>query len=292
LCEGGGPLSATTTILPADADRDDFDDGIVDGAKWSADDTDGRGTLTETNGRLEYSADPGTRDDLSYRRWIGDSPRYEQDWEARIEIFNSVSPAGDQAASFGIQIINGSDPDDSIQFEMYDSWIDTPSNQRGFYSELVGNGVTSASVDSDTLHPIDITSGTIRLSYDSAAKVITVLFDLVGGSIDWVELGSFGLAGSGGQSGNVDWQMSAATEFSVAIYGISASPFGNPPFLTVSGGQLYGDNFILSRASEAPGVPTLSIWTLLALFSSLLVAGCLYLGAHPHPHRSPSRAGD
>jgi hypothetical protein len=52
----------------------------------------------------------------------------------------------------------------------------------------------------------------------------------------WIQLGSFGLAGSGGADGNTDWSLTENDQFPVYVYGYSEH-------LKITSGQLYGDNF-------------------------------------------------
>jgi hypothetical protein len=57
--------------------------------------------------------------------------------------------------------------------------------------------------------------------------------------------------------------MSPADPFLVDIYGFSANETG-PPFLRISSGEMYGDNFLLTQADN-PVVPSISFGGLAVL---------------------------
>ena len=254
-------LAAVTSILlSAGANAttlgDDFNDDVVDPTKWNGDWQEGNGTLTETNGRLEWTVADPTAYDYTYRLWTGSTARYGVDWEAQIDLFNNSEPnQTDQVSSFGIVVYNPSDEGDSFFAEMYSSHIAGPPLRRGFYAELFSDGSGVGWADSWDTHSIDITSGSVRMTYDATTRVFTSFFDLPGGGVSWVAFGSFGIDGAGGATGNADWGMSGSDPFEISVYGFSANEVG-PPFLPIASGEMYGDNFLINVVPE-PGTAAL-----------------------------------
>ena len=75
------------------------------------------------------------------------------------------------------------------------------------------------------------------MAFDSTTKVISVFYDTdVTDDYQWVQYGSFGLAGSGGVNGNTDWGFTDTDQFPIYVYGYSVG-------MSVVSGQMFGDNF-------------------------------------------------
>jgi hypothetical protein len=82
------------------------------------------------------------------------------------------------------------------------------------------------------------------MSFNSTTKVFTVSY--YDGS-QWVDFGTFGVAGLGGTNGNADWGLTDTDQFIAYAFGFSQ-------YMTVSDGQLYGDNF-LESGGVTPVIP-------------------------------------
>ena len=222
------------------ASSDDFNDNIKNPSKWGTDQQIGLGFshLTETNQRLEYTRSSGSSEaSHAVRPWILTEFPSNADWEIQIDTFNITSPSGPSAELgnfFGIEIHGPHNSSDRVFAALYSR----ESGRRGFYS-IDGHGFAESG-------DIGATNGAVRIAFDSATKVITVLYDYdVTDGYQWVEYGSFGIAGAGGANGNTDWGLAEGDQFSAFIHGGVASYLGS-----VGSGEMFGDNFM-----ETGGVP-------------------------------------
>lgn len=234
---------------------DDFNDGIVDGALWGVPIVTGSGVITETNGRLEYSApsNPTSYDEVYYY-WVGNSPTFGSNWGIWLDIHIDTEHYGvDQVTSFGLYVINGNDPTDYAYSEMYSSSLGGPPLRRGFFTEMLVNGVLEPWQDSGGLcvdgtplctapEQTPITGGALQFIYNAETNRITSYYSLTGGGEDWIQFSNFGIAGGSGEA-SYDWEMQDSDSFEVAIYGWSSN-------VTVVGGEMWGDNFTMTNAPE------------------------------------------
>src|SRR5262249_41008337 len=139
-----------------------------------------------------------------------------------------------------------------LNAELYSSSLTGLPRRNGFNSELTTNDMTVATADTGDL---GATNGAVRMSFNSTTKVITVFYDLnVADGYQWVEFGSFGVAGPGAPTtGDTDWGLADTDQFPIYVYGFST-------FMVVTSGQMYADNFIESGGVQPSGalstVPT------------------------------------
>lgn len=217
---------------------DDFNDNSQDPTKWGEDYVWGRGVLTETNQRLEYTCGTGTGDDEANRSWVLTRFPYNADWEIQIDVVNLTSLSADnQYNSFGFVVFSPRSWYDRILAELYASQWEGPPQSNGFYADAMTAGDYIGGADTRGL---GVTHGAVRIAFDSVTKVIRVFYDLdTGNGYQWVQYGSFGLAGTGGAKGNTDWGLTDADLFLLYVYGYSEH-------MTITGGQLFGDNFVES----------------------------------------------
>lgn len=232
---------------------DDF--GMDSNAAWLDDYLIGHGQLNRARHHLEYSVpvpDLASGDE-AYRPWGGSTPALSTDWEVSVDVSNIAVPAGDQVASFGLEVLDANNYDNYAFVEIYSSRLHVPALRRGFKADLAVAGVE---LGKDTIlgdhMDIGVTSGSVRLTFNSSTKVLTAWFDPGGGTNGylWERLGTFGIAGAGGSTTNADWRMQGNDAFIVTLYGYSRG-------MAISAGQMYGDNFLIQPASVEP--PWLSI---------------------------------
>jgi hypothetical protein len=231
-----GLIPAFFCLGQALADTDDFNDNIKDTTKWGTDEVKGHGHLNETSGRLEYTCGTGTTRDSSDRPWILHRFPYDADWSVQIDATNNTIPSTNQYSSFGINVRSAIDQDNEIEVEL-EAY---PGGVSGVLAEFHYLGIPYSYAEQLT----GSKSAPIRISFNSATKVLTVSYD--DGS-QWVDFGSFGVAGSGGASSNADWGMTDMDQFMAYLFGYSER-------MAVGDGQLYGDNF-----SETGGVAPIAI---------------------------------
>jgi hypothetical protein len=224
----------------ADTAGDNFNDKRKDTTKWGRDEVRGHGHLNQTSGRLEYTCGSGTALDSSDRPWIIRYFPTNADWTVQIDATNNTIPSANQYSSFGINVRTAIDQGNEIEVEL--EAIGQPSGPpaRGFLAAFHTYGILAGFAEIATG---DI-SAPLRITFNNTTKVLTVsYFD---GS-QWVDFGSFGVAGSGGASSNADWGMTDMNQFMAYLFGYSER-------MAVGDGQLYGDNF-----SETGGVAPIAI---------------------------------
>jgi hypothetical protein len=225
--DGYGPDSAGPDSV------DDFNDNIMDPAKWGTDDVKGRGQLNETNGRLEYTCGGGSGVSSSDRPWKLTKFPYDAPWEIVIDATNTTSPTGKQWSSFGIVVENAKNEDDWIEVELAAS-----EQSHMFWAEFYDNNAYSGDASAGAMS----TSAPIRISFNNVTKVFTLsYFD---GAV-WNSLGTFGVNGSGGFNGNAMWGMTDSDHFVAYVFGYSEN-------MTVNDGEMYGDNFQETGGVEPP----------------------------------------
>ena len=223
---------------------DDFNDNSQDPTKWGEDYVKGHGVLTETNQRLEYTCSTGTGDDEASRLWILTRFPYNADWEIQVDVVNLTSLSADnQYSSFGFVVFSPRSYYDKILAELYASRWGGPPQLNGFYANVETADDTIGWADTWGL---GVTHGAIRIAFNSITKVITVFYDPdTSNGYQWVPYGSFGLVGTGGANGNTDWGLTDADLFLLYVYGYSER-------LTITSGELYGDNFLESGGVTPP----------------------------------------
>jgi len=241
----GTPVALNCPCEPVATDGDDFNDNKKDNSKWSGAMIDGNGRLNETSQRLEYSCNSGTAQDEAGWPWIASALPFDSDWEVQIDLVNLTVPSGtDQVNSFGIGVVNALDFDDDLYAEMYASSLQGPPARNGFYAELLNNGGYAG--DADSGGSGDITTGAVRIRFDSASKTVAVEYDIdPSDGYQWTLYGSFGLAGSGGSNGDANWGLSGSDVLYAYVYGYSAR-------MKIDPGKMWGDNFLLSGWVPAP----------------------------------------
>lgn len=218
---------------------DNFDDNSKDPSLWGNDVLEGGARLDEVNGRLEYSvSQPGPDHDQAGRPWIQRLPM-GQDWVATVAVGNTSSPADRHDSTAGFKIFHPSNPGEVLFVELY-AFRDGGRVHRGVLTSLDGPNNVFGEADAQGL---GVETALLRISYNSQSKVVTTSYKI--GAGDWVDLGVFGLGGSGGSTANRDWSLSPTGNFGLMLGGFSGAS-------VVSPGQIWLDDFSLE-------VPTINV---------------------------------
>jgi len=216
--------------------------------------------MTETNGRLEYSApsNPTSYDEVYYY-WRGTTPTFGSSWGMWVDLYiDTESDENDQVTSFGLFVENANDPNDYIYSEMYSSHLQSPPLRRGFYTESVVNGVSAGFGDSGGLWldggvgGTPITSGALQFIFNAETGRVNSYYSLTGGGEDWIRFSTFGIAGASSGSPDEDWEMEDSDRFMLAIYGYSSNDI-------VVSSQMWGDNFTMTNAPEPASATLVSL---------------------------------
>lgn len=218
------------------ADGDDFDDNSKDLQRWYATDSvDGHGVLAETGAALQYTCGSSTNYDQSVRPWAASVFPSASDWDIRIDLANStVGTELNHVDSLGITVLDMDDYTNEFFGELYVSSAGHLPSRSGFYGELYTNDQSVSWVDTGGN---GVTAGALRIAFDGDTKVVTLHYDANSANgYQWQQYGSFGLAGSGGASGNTNWSLDNASRFVVTVYGYSSN-------MVITSGQMKLDNF-------------------------------------------------
>jgi hypothetical protein len=211
---------------------DDFNDSLRQFWKWRWGIAKNSGRLKETGVYLEYATrEKATSYDEALRFWTATRFPFKTDWDIQIDLHNSVTLTDNQqVTSFGIKIYCLKNPNNSVYAELYSSHLGNLPQRSGFYAQA------SSDVWADT-GTLSVVDGAVRISFDSAEKIITVYCDNeTADGYQWIEFGSFGVAGAGGSTGSVDWGLAEKDRLGLMVYGFSSNT-------AVSAGEMYADNF-------------------------------------------------
>ena len=227
---------------------DDFNDNSKDPAKWGAAIALGTCSFAETNQRLQLSTAAVGTNNTVFWPWILNTASSSLDWEIIASVNNNATLGltNDQSCDIGLAVVSSAAIGDYVYVGLYASTRRGPPLRRGFSSGLTTNTVDIAVADS---HNLGVTGGAVRLLFDSQAKVITSYYAVGGngGGYVWVKLGSFGVAGNNGETGNSNWDLSGPQPFIVGVYGAADN-------MNVASGTVSGDNFSAITGSNAPPV--------------------------------------
>jgi hypothetical protein len=197
---------------------DDFNDNVMDPAKWSVLFGD---ALNETNGRLEYSG--GSGETGAAWIWELNQGSYAQDWIAALSLFNSIGETAlsNQEVSMGFVAFNGS-PSDNL-FSIALSIGDDAGGSNPY--RLIS---TQAEVGNVQVldHEAATTADALRLqiAFNASTKVLTSYYDS-GDGLTVLTNYSIG-----------SWGMTDSDVFTIALYGDSID-------VTPISGEVYGDDF-------------------------------------------------
>jgi hypothetical protein len=124
---------------------------------------------------------------------------------------------------------------------MYASSYDGFAGIKGFHAEFATDDGVPAWTDSGDLAGVGTLAGAVQITFDSLTKIISVYYSYNGGG--WAPFGSFGVSAvGGGADGNGDWLMTDSDQFCLRVYGYSEN-------MEVTGGKMYGDNFLATGAA-------------------------------------------
>lgn len=213
---------------PELAGSDDFNDNNKDLSKWfTSDYAYGGGTLTEINGRLEFTIKSAAAESESLRPWTRNFGSLDTEFEAIVDLHNAIMPptaplnAVQPNASIGLLIYNSADVTDNIYVELY-------RGGDGFYflSALTADDYEIEEAIADHSSP----DGSVRLLYSPETRVISTFYDADGATngYSWTLLGSFDI--------NDSWSLSGDPVLGITVGGYAEK-------MAITSGQVHADNF-------------------------------------------------
>jgi hypothetical protein len=203
---------------------DDFNDNVMDPAKWAVQFGD---PLTETNSRLQYSGGSGAVQEML--AWIANKGSYVNNWSVSIDTFISVDETSlyDQFVNYGLGVVPP--PLNTIfSLELRVGEDQGGSNPYRHAVTAFDNGEAEV-----FQHQFPLSSDSVRLqiSFDASAKVLTSHYDTGGGM---TVLTNYDTS---------TWGMADSDEFTIVVFGWSQD-------VSPASGEVFGDNF---EAIPEPG---------------------------------------
>lgn len=180
----------------------------------------GGGTLTIAEGAVHYTVDAATEKDFQYLLYQPARLRASQDFTVTGRFRNDAIPeASTELASVGIEIYQAEDLRNRVAATL------SVARLEGFFSRTVFTQIVEGGEAVDSTYTPDLRvpiETSFRLSFDADAQVFTVHYDSDPDEAEaWTEVGSFGINGDGGETGNARWRMRSSEKFLVYIYGYS-----------------------------------------------------------------------
>ncbi|MDZ4288781.1 MAG: putative Ig domain-containing protein, partial [Prosthecobacter sp.] len=214
------------------AGSDNFNDDTKDLGKWGADEGENGSTLTEINGRLEFTK-ADTADSWAGRPWVANTGSFTEDWEAFADVHVGdldLPVPGDDLRIYLDVAAAGFNA--SVMLELKND-AGTVTKQFRFEEEGPGAGEASA--------PTTATDGVVRVAFDSTDKILNFYYEDDGSDgYAWTLLGSVDV-----DDPFSDWGLMDLSRFRISVQGESEG-------VVVASGEAYADNFNSASAYEPP----------------------------------------
>lgn len=213
---------------PELAGSDDFNDNNKDLSKWfTSDYAYGGGTLTEINGRLEFTIKSAVAESESLRPWTRNFGSLDTEFEAIVDLHNASSPStalstgAQQKALVGMLIYNSADVTDNVYISLHRG-----NDGLYFMSTLTVDDTEIDYATADHASP----DGSVRLLYNPVTRVISTFYDADGATngYSWTPLGSFSI--------NDFWSLLGDPVLGITVGGYAEK-------MAITPGQVYADNF-------------------------------------------------
>jgi hypothetical protein len=242
-------LAHTAMLHSADlSGSDDFNDNVKDSSKWGPAIAIGICNFTERNHELELTTSAAGNQVLVLQPWILNTASLSSDWEIVARAGNLSEPDlfSSQSCSLGVAVLSSITVSEYVYIGLYASTLGGPPLRRGFVSGLTHSTLDIAQADS---FDIGVSAGAVRLLFDSRTRVITSYYDsgIMSEGYSWVKLGSFGVQGNNGETGNTNWDLSGPQPFIVGVYGAAIN-------LNVAADLAVVDDFSVLTASPDPPI--------------------------------------
>lgn len=208
----------TGVVLPAQVA--DFTDVAATEKAFKLSFESGDGALTIKEGAIRYTVDEPTEKDFQYLYFQPARLRASQDFSITGTFKNDAIPeSSKQLASVGIEVYQAQDLSNRVAATLSVARLEGYFS-RTVFTQVVESGETVDSTYTTELRlPVEVS---FKLDYSAKGKVFTVYYDAnAEAAEDWVLVGSFGIGGSGGDSGNANWKMRSSEKFLVYLYGYS-----------------------------------------------------------------------
>ena len=217
---------ANTALL-----SDDFNDNSRDTTMWEYI-TEGGGSLSEVNERLEYTspgATPGDPDDENRAYYVlRNALPYSKQWQVLLDVHvaDYSGPRDDHEYGIGIEIFNADDLTDEISFDRYRGWGENPGHAGEYWNDWWVYKATDDNGIIDQGPPATGSDGTLLIVwdgisfsgyYDEGEGYVPIITDIT----------------------VADWSMDPNGEFYIQTKGGDTGCY----FSLLQGDKIYMDNF-------------------------------------------------
>ena len=219
------------TCLALTPASDNFNAASLNKNRWTLENA-GKGKLAPAGGKIGFTVGSGpTGDDFGILELKNNRPGFNENWEVILDVTNA-SGQGYEVGT-GLLIYNVDDYGDQVGLEF---------NGKGRNAGFVSLGITNDrdNPQQDIRVNPNITSGSLRITFDKTTKFFTFWYDRTGSvdGFEWVQISTFSTTGKGGdRRGN--WSMNpSGGKFGIQLYGFAENR-------SVARGKVSFDNFKL-----------------------------------------------
>ena len=178
----------------------------------------GTGSLDYNNANFQYTTYTPSPKDFDYKLYQPARIRANKDFTVITELKNNTIPeSSKELASVGIEIYQRKNLSNRFATELSCARLEGYFS-RTVFSQLVEFGEKTSSCFSHDLRLPEIT--TVKIDYKADQKVFHIAYLQ---NEEWQNVGSFGIAGSGGENGNAQWKMKSNETLLLYIYGFSTN---------------------------------------------------------------------
>ncbi|MEM7791318.1 MAG: hypothetical protein AAF546_07945 [Verrucomicrobiota bacterium] len=180
----------------------------------------GAGKLKPVDGAIQYTVEDPSDKDFDYLFFQPARLRASQNFEVVGTFKNDGVPeSSKELVSIGIEVYQAENLTNRVSASL------SVARVQGYFSRTVFTQVVENSETLDDTYTADLRlpiTTTFKLVYDSKGKTFSTYYDKNEDEpVEWEFVGSFGIAGSGGDHGNANWRMRSSEKFLVYVYGYS-----------------------------------------------------------------------
>ena len=178
----------------------------------------GTGSLDYNNANFQYTTNTPSPKDFDYKLYQPARIRANKNFTVITELKNSTIPeSSKELASVGIEIYQRKNLSNRFATELSCARLQGYFS-RTVFSQLVEFGEKTSSCYSKDLRLAEVT--TVKIDYIANNKVFYISYLQ---NEEWIKVGSFGIAGSGGENGNAQWKIKNNENLLLYIYGFSTN---------------------------------------------------------------------